>query len=118
MADSPAPETPRTPDDAPADDAQGAAPGRTESRPVPPAEVLERLAVDVRVRRRPRYGVFIVLGILVAGVAALVWAMSVPQSAHANWGSTIWVTVLGAMGFGALIGAGASVFADWLSRRK
>ena len=72
----------------------------------------------MHIRRRPRYRVFIVLGMLVAGVAAYLWTTSVPQESHVNWGSTVWVTTLGALGFGALLGAGIAVFADWLSRRK
>lgn len=87
------------------------------ARRVPSEEELDRVAVDVRIRRRPRYGVFIALGIVVAAVAAFVWATSVPQEQHVNWGATVWVTTLGAAGFGALAGAGAGVLADWLSRR-
>lgn len=87
------------------------------ARRVPSEEELARIAVDVRIRRRPRYGVFIGLGVLVAAVAAFVWATSVPQEQHVNWGATVWVTTLGAAGFGALAGAGAGVLADWLSRR-
>lgn len=89
-----------------------------ESRTVPSQDELERLAVDVRIRRRPRYGVFVVLGMIAAGVAALLWTTSVPQEEHVNWGATVWVTTLGSLGFGALLGAGVAVFADWLSRRK
>src|SRR5690606_10839441 len=87
------------------------------ARRVPSEEELGRVAVDVRIRRRPRYGVFIALGIVVAAVAAFVWATSVPQEQHVNWGATVWVTTLGAAGFGALAGAGAGVLADWVSRR-
>lgn len=91
---------------------------RSGARPVPSEEELERRAVAVRIRRRPRYGVFIVLGMLFAAVAAFVWATQVPEDAHVNWGSTVWVTTLGSLGFGALLGAGVAVFADWLSRRR
>ena len=94
----------------------GARPSGT--RRVPDEAELERMAVDVRIRRRPRYGVFIVLGMLAAAVAAFVWATRVPQEDHVNWGATVWVATLGALGFGALLGAGVAVFADWLSRRK
>ncbi len=104
-----APEMADTPDD----DARTDGP-----REVPTQEELDRRAVDVTIRRRPRYGVFIALGMIAAGVAALIWATSVPQASHDNWGATVWVTTLGALGFGALLGAGAGVFADWLSRRK
>src|SRR5690606_20694503 len=107
--DTPEPDQPVEPD-------QQAGPER--SRPVPSQEELERIAVDVRIRRRPRYGVFIALGMLVMGVAALAWATSVPPEQHANWGASVWVTTLAAVAFGALIGAGVAVFADWLSRRK
>ncbi|NLF03789.1 MAG: hypothetical protein GX593_02090 [Actinomycetales bacterium] len=88
------------------------------ARTVPSREELDRIAVDVHIRRRPRYGVFVAMGMIVAGVAALVWTTRVPQETHANWGATVWVTTLGAVAFGALIGAGVAVFADWRSRRQ
>ena len=59
------------------------------SRPVPSRQQLEKVAVDVRIRRRPRYGVFVATGVLIAGIAGLVWAVNVPQSAHENWGARI-----------------------------
>lgn len=104
----------RVPDVAPDDGVTRA----SEPRTVPSQDELERRAVDVRIRRRPRYGVFVVLGMIAAGVAALLWTTSVPQEEHVNWGATVWVTTLGSLGFGALLGAGAAVFADWLSRRE
>ncbi len=96
----------------------GANDGAEAARRVPTQEELERIAVDVHIRRRPRYGVFIVLGMLLAGGAALVWTTSVPQQQHENWGATVWVTTIGAAALGVLLGAGAAVLADWLSRRK
>jgi len=87
-------------------------------RAVPSQEELERLAVDVHIRRRPRYGMFVATGMLLAGLAAFVWAVTVPQGTHANWGASVWAASLGAVGFGALLGAGVAVFADWRSRRK
>ena len=99
-------------------DGPSSVPSADRARTVPPREELDRIAVDVHVRRRPRYGAFIVLGMIVAGAAALVWATQVPREAHANWDATVWVTTLGAMAFGALIGAGVAVFADWRSGRQ
>ncbi len=87
-------------------------------RAIPSQEELDRIAVNVHIRRRPRYGVFIGTGMLLAGAAAFVWAVNVPQDVHENWGASIWAATLGAVGFGALLGAGVGVFADWRSRRK
>lgn len=89
-----------------------------ERRAVPSQEELERVAVEVRIRRRPRFGVFITSGIVIAALLGYVLAASVPQQQHVNWGSTVWVMTLGSAVFGALLGAGAGVFADWRSRRK
>lgn len=89
-----------------------------EPRRIPSQEELERIAVDVRIRRRPRYGVFIVTGMVLAAIIGYLLATSVPQDQHVNWGSTVWVTTIGSAVLGVILGAGAGVFADWLSRRK
>jgi|GEM_PF-2906764 len=106
--------------DAPVSEPSPAAEAEPDPAPraVPSQEELDRLAVDVHIRRRPRYGVFVATGMLLAGLAAFVWAVTVPQGTHVNWGASVWAASLGAVGFGALLGAGVAVFADWRSRRK
>lgn len=88
------------------------------ARRAPTPEEIERIAVDVRIRRRPRYGAFIAAGTLLAGLVAFLLAVRVPQDAHANWAATVWVITIGAMVLGALLGAVAGVLADGLSRRR
>ncbi|MGW8567576.1 histidine kinase [Isoptericola sp. NPDC055881] len=118
--DAPATDAPTTP--APADDAPAADDGPTPHSPEEPQDVT--LLVDPgRVRRAPKYPVFLWVGALVGAVVGLIfstWLIDVSGSAETLMkpGVYVAVTVLGGIALGLGVAGLLAVVSDRRSLRR
>ena len=95
--------------------------GRAGERPLPAAEELARIAVPATLRHAPRYRAFVITGIAVGLLVALVLVLigALRSQADTDAGSgVVLVFVAGVLGLtGAAVGAAVAVLADRRSRR-
>ena len=71
----------------------------------------------VRVRRAPRFAPFIVLGVIVGALVALVLTLAFPVDPSVGFASTFGYFVLIGIALGALVGAAVALVLDAVSRR-
>lgn len=72
----------------------------------------------VRVRRSPRIGVFLVLGVLLGVLVAVVATLLTPADPRYSTGQVLGYLVLLVAPVGAVLGAGVAIALDALSSRR
>ena len=93
-----------------ADDSERASSGVSEHEPIH-EEVSIESAHEVRVRRTPRYGRFMILGGAVFAVAAFIATYSLPQEAGYDRNVVFGFVLLGSVAVGVGLGALAAIVA-------
>ncbi|GAA4418986.1 hypothetical protein GCM10023169_09200 [Georgenia halophila] len=83
---------------------------KAEPEEVPVAKALDRR----RMRRAPRYGRFILVGILLGALASLVLS-GMPGSSGLSRNDLFWLIFLGLGFFGGLLGAAVALLVDRVS---
>ncbi|QTX05799.1 hypothetical protein [Agromyces archimandritae] len=98
--------------------AQHAAEAPVEANRAEPELVTETVRDEVVVRKAPRVGVFLVLGVAVGVLAALVLTFAFPENAEFDRGQVFGFLLLGCGAVGAALGGLVAVVLDRTSTKR